>query len=48
MNGIKNIVIHNMTEEEYARAIEYKNTHNKPTWKEMMMDYIGIKQAEEE
>jgi len=48
MNETKNVVIHNMTNEEYERAIKWKNTHNKPTWKQMMLDYINIKKAEED
>jgi len=44
MKGIKSILIQ-LTYEEYKIAIKYKDTHNKPTWKEMMLDYITIKNS---
>ena len=47
MKGYKNILIHDIEQKEYDKLIEWKNTHNKPTWKEMMFDYVDIKKAEE-
>ena len=47
MEGIKNILIQ-VTEKEYEKGIEYKNTHNKPTWREMLLDYIELKKLIDE
>ena len=46
MKGIKYIGF-DMTEEEYEFVSEYKNTHGRPTWREMMLDYVAIKTSEE-
>jgi len=34
----------NMTESEYEEAVEYKETHGRPTWKEMIFELIKIKE----
>ena len=47
MDGIKHIVFE-FKDEEYKRANDYKNRHDRPTWKEMMLDYLDIKEAEEQ
>lgn len=46
MKGIKNIAFE-LTEEEYDMIIDYKNKHGRPTWRNMMLDYVDIKTTEE-
>ena len=47
MKRNKTIII-NMNDEEYNKAIEYKETHGRPTWREMIFDLIEIKKEKKE
>ena len=46
MKGIKNIAFE-LTNEEYDMIVQFKNMHGRPTWREMMLDYVDIKTNEE-